>query len=77
MLREQIKMLTGDVALNTSSLKRMLKEAARNPDDSALQVVSHDEISVEFLSFYIRNSFRENTLIMSINLTWALNKQEV
>ena len=64
LLREQIKMLTGDVALNTSSLKRMLKEAARNPDDSALQVVSHDGISVEFLSFYMRNSFRENTLIM-------------
>ena len=59
LLREQIKMLTGDVALNTSSLKRMLKEAARNPHDSALQVVSHDGISVEFLSFDMHNSFRE------------------
>ena len=57
LLREQIKMLTGDVALNTSSLKRMLKEAARNPDDSALQVVSHDGISVEFLSFYMAHFF--------------------
>lgn len=38
LLREQIKMLAGEVAFRTSSLKRMLEQAASNPDDGALQV---------------------------------------
>lgn len=33
LLREQVKMLAGEVALCTSSLKRLSEEAARNPDD--------------------------------------------
>ncbi|KAI5068078.1 hypothetical protein GOP47_0016423 [Adiantum capillus-veneris] len=38
LLREQIKMLAGEVAFRSSSLKRMLEQAAGNPDDSNLQV---------------------------------------
>lgn len=38
LLREQIKMLAGEVAFRSSSLKRMLEQAANNPDDSSLQV---------------------------------------
>ncbi|XP_051150892.1 kinesin-like protein KIN-7C, mitochondrial [Andrographis paniculata] len=37
LLREQIKMLAGEVALATSSLKRVSEQAAKNPDDSKLQ----------------------------------------
>lgn len=38
LLREQMKMLAGEVALCTSSLKRLLEQAASNPEDSQLQV---------------------------------------
>ncbi|MCO5569176.1 hypothetical protein L7F22_022886 [Adiantum nelumboides] len=38
LLREQIKMLAGEVAFRSSSLKRLLEQAANNPDDSNLQV---------------------------------------
>lgn len=38
LLREQVKMLAGEVALCTSSLKRLSEEAARNPDDLQHQV---------------------------------------
>ncbi|KAH7291967.1 hypothetical protein KP509_29G044300 [Ceratopteris richardii] len=38
LLREQAKMLAGEVALLSSSLKRMLDHATNNPDDSNLQV---------------------------------------
>lgn len=37
LLREQVKMLAGEVALCTSSLKRLSEQAASNPDDLQLQ----------------------------------------
>lgn len=37
LLREQVKMLAGEVALCTSSLKRLTEQAANNPDDLQLQ----------------------------------------
>ncbi|KAL6527540.1 Kinesin-like protein KIN-7E [Orobanche gracilis] len=37
LLREQIKMLAGEVALSTSSLKRLSEQAAKTPGDSKLQ----------------------------------------
>ncbi|KAI3499699.1 hypothetical protein L1887_35504 [Cichorium endivia] len=40
LLREQVKMLSGDVALCTSSLKRLSEQAANRPDDSQL----HEQI---------------------------------
>ncbi|VAH47915.1 unnamed protein product [Triticum turgidum subsp. durum] len=37
LLQEQVKMLAGEVALSTSSLKRLLEQAANSPDDSQIQ----------------------------------------
>lgn len=37
LLREQVKMLAGDVALCTSSLKRLSEQATSNPEDSQLK----------------------------------------
>lgn len=37
LLREQVKMLTGEVAFGTSSLKRMSEQAVANNDDTQLQ----------------------------------------
>jgi centromeric protein E len=38
LLCEQVKMLAGEVALCTSSLKRLSEQAASNPEDSQLMV---------------------------------------
>jgi len=38
LLREQIKMLAGEVAFCSSSLKRLIEQAANNPDDLQIQV---------------------------------------
>lgn len=38
LLREQVKMLAGEVALCTSSMKRLSELAASNPDDIQLKV---------------------------------------
>lgn len=38
LLCEQVKMLAGEVALCTSSLKRLSEQAARNPEDSQIKV---------------------------------------
>jgi hypothetical protein len=48
LLCEQVKMLAGELALCTSSLKRLSEEAGSNPDDSQLRVsllllFSHEE----------------------------------
>ncbi|OWM85107.1 hypothetical protein CDL15_Pgr027894 [Punica granatum] len=48
LLREQVKMLAGEVALSTSSLKRLSEQAARSPDNLQLKVQMQklkDEIS--------------------------------
>jgi len=37
LLREQVKMLAGEVALCTSSLKRLTEQAASHPEDSQIQ----------------------------------------
>ncbi|VAH32516.1 unnamed protein product [Triticum turgidum subsp. durum] len=37
LLQEQVKMLAGEVAFSTSSLKRLLEQAANSPDDSQIQ----------------------------------------
>uniref|UniRef100_A0A453C0J7 Kinesin motor domain-containing protein n=2 Tax=Aegilops tauschii subsp. strangulata TaxID=200361 RepID=A0A453C0J7_AEGTS len=37
LLQEQVKMLAGEVAFSTSSLKRLLEQAANSPDDSQFQ----------------------------------------
>ncbi|KAM3367467.1 hypothetical protein ACQJBY_016206 [Aegilops geniculata] len=37
LLQEQVKMLAGEVAFSTSSLKRLLEQATNSPDDSQIQ----------------------------------------
>lgn len=37
LLREQVKMLAGEIALSTSTLKRLSEQAAKSPDDLHLQ----------------------------------------
>lgn len=38
LLQEQVKMLAGEVALCTSSLKRLTEQATNSPDDLQIQV---------------------------------------
>lgn len=38
LFREQVKMLAGEVALCTSSMKRLSEQAASNPEDIQLRV---------------------------------------
>ncbi|KAK4742170.1 hypothetical protein SAY87_000171 [Trapa incisa] len=38
LLREQVKMLAGEIALSTSSLKRLFEQGTNNPDDLKLKV---------------------------------------
>jgi hypothetical protein len=42
LLQEQVKMLAGEAALCTSSLKRLSEQAATNPDDLLMQVIFSD-----------------------------------
>jgi uncharacterized ferritin-like protein (DUF455 family) len=40
LLREQLKILSGEVALHTSVLKRLTEEAGRNPNSEKIQVLA-------------------------------------
>ncbi|XP_038884121.1 kinesin-like protein KIN-7C, mitochondrial isoform X2 [Benincasa hispida] len=68
LLCEQVKMLAGEVALCTSSLKRLSEQAARNPEDS--QIKEHvqklkDEISEKKLQIRVL----EQRMIGSVELS--------
>jgi hypothetical protein len=41
LLREQLKILAGEVALHTSVLKRLTEEAGRNPNSEKIQVLAY------------------------------------
>lgn len=41
LLREQLKILAGEVAFNTSALKRLTEEAGRSPKNEKIQVLSY------------------------------------
>jgi centromeric protein E len=41
LLREQLKILSGEVALQTSVLKRLTEEAGRSPKNVKIQVLSY------------------------------------
>lgn len=38
LLVEQVKMLAGDVALSTSTLKRLMEQSVNDPEGSKIQV---------------------------------------
>lgn len=60
LLQEQVKMLAGEVALCTSSLKRLSEQAANNPDDVHIQVIlllsSRNQLNI-FLCIFIKYLF--------------------
>ncbi|XP_031743881.1 kinesin-like protein KIN-7E, chloroplastic isoform X2 [Cucumis sativus] len=83
LLCEQVKMLAGEVALSTSSLKRLSEQAARNPEDS--QIKEHvqklkDEISEKKLQIRVLEQRMIGSVEMSpqmsssIELSQALSK---
>ncbi|KAA0055450.1 kinesin-related protein 4 isoform X1 [Cucumis melo var. makuwa] len=83
LLCEQVKMLAGEVALCTSSLKRLSEQAARNPEDS--QIKEHvqklkDEISEKKLQIRVLEQRMIGSVEMSpqmsssIELSQALSK---
>ncbi|XP_043719861.1 kinesin-like protein KIN-7E, chloroplastic [Telopea speciosissima] len=77
LLREQVKMLAGEVALCTSSLKRLSEQAASNPEDWHLQehmLKLKDEIGEKKLQMRVL----EQRMIGSIEATPnALNSVEM
>lgn len=44
LLREQLKILSGEVALHTSVLKRLTEEAGRSPQGEKIQVLLLNEL---------------------------------
>ncbi|KAK2659463.1 hypothetical protein Ddye_005996 [Dipteronia dyeriana] len=77
LLHEQVKMLAGEVALCTSSLKRLSEQLASNPEDSHLREHMHklkDEISEKKLQIRVL----EQRMIGSVEMTpHTLNTMEM
>ncbi|KAL5559646.1 hypothetical protein UlMin_035857 [Ulmus minor] len=77
LLREQVKMLAGEVALSTSSLKRLSEQAATNPEDLQINEKMQklkDEISEKKLQIRIL----EQRMIGSLEMTQhAFNSTEL
>ncbi|KAK1555535.1 hypothetical protein Q3G72_027817 [Acer saccharum] len=68
LLHEQVKMLAGEVALCTSSLKRLSEQLASNPEDSHIREHMHklkDEISEKKLQICVL----EQRMIGSVEMT--------
>ncbi|THG04727.1 hypothetical protein TEA_013618 [Camellia sinensis var. sinensis] len=68
LLREQVKMLAGEVALSTSSLKRLSEQAVSNPEDSQLQEQMQklkDEIKEKKLQIRVL----EHRMVGSVEMT--------
>ncbi|KAL7246233.1 hypothetical protein ACSBR2_001374 [Camellia fascicularis] len=68
LLREQVKMLAGEVALCTSSLKRLSEQAVSNPEDSQLQEQMQklkDEIKEKKLQIRVL----EHRMVGSVEMT--------
>ncbi|XP_031273127.1 kinesin-like protein KIN-7C, mitochondrial [Pistacia vera] len=68
LLHEQVKMLAGEVALCTSSLKRLSEQATSNPDDLQLREQMQklkDEISEKKLQMHVL----EQRMIGSVQMT--------
>lgn len=60
LLREQVKMLAGEVALCISSLKRVSEQAAKNPEDLQLQVSALFQILIFYCIFALSFQFLFN-----------------
>lgn len=51
LLREQLKIISGEVALQTSVLKRLTEEAGRSPKNEKIQVLPYQRYMSVFMSF--------------------------
>lgn len=49
LLVEQVKMLSGEIAFSTSTLKRLVEQSVNDPESSKTQVKSHFLFSFLFL----------------------------
>lgn len=67
LLREQVKMLAGEVALCTSSLKRLSEQVVNNPDDQQIQACELNELSI-----YVLNNQRTHSSALWSHLTVLL-----
>ncbi|XP_024020733.1 kinesin-like protein KIN-7C, mitochondrial [Morus notabilis] len=82
LFREQVKMLAGEVALSTSSLKRLSEQAAINPEDSHIKEkmrklkdgISEKKLQIRILEQHMIGSFEMTPHTNSIELSQALSK---
>ncbi|CAL5384887.1 unnamed protein product [Camellia sinensis] len=68
LLREQVKMLAGEVALCTSSLKRLSEQAVSNPEDSQLQE-QMQKLKVEIKEKKLQIRVLEHRMVGSVDMT--------
>jgi hypothetical protein len=66
LLHEQVKMLAGDIALCTSSLKRLTEQASNNPDDKQIQVYLVKLYKHIFFTLHI--SYLKNVFMTDLSL---------
>ncbi|XP_020106536.1 kinesin-like protein KIN-7E, chloroplastic [Ananas comosus] len=80
LLREQVKMLAGEVALCTSSLKRLSEQVVNNPDDQQIQEqmqklkneIAEKKLQMRVLEQRMAGSFEESS--DSIEMSQTLSK---
>lgn len=65
LLHEQVKMLAGEVALSTSSLKRLSDEAANNPDD--LFKAQGWRPPMIFHNYSIKHNLQNNLILQGVS----------
>ncbi|KAJ1271064.1 hypothetical protein BS78_06G100400 [Paspalum vaginatum] len=68
LLQEQVKMLAGEVALCTSSLKRLTEQAANNPDDLQIQE-QIEKLKVEITEKKSHIHVLEQRMVQSLETT--------
>lgn len=82
LLWEQVKMLAGEVALSTSSLKRLSEQAATNPEDSQIREkmrklkdeIGEKKLQIRILEQRMIGSFEITPHTNSIEVSQALSK---
>ncbi|KAJ3675228.1 hypothetical protein LUZ60_004270 [Juncus effusus] len=82
LLHEQVKMLAGDIALCTSSLKRLTEQAANNPSDSQIQEqvrklkteINEKKLQMHVLEQRMVGSLEETELTSNIEMSQTVSK---
>ena len=70
LLVEQVKMLAGEIAFSTSTLKRLVEQSANDPESSRSQVIliSFPRLWVMTLFFFIVNFYMYAWVICEVIL---------